>query len=696
MALELARETGDAEFIMSFCKQLRAARAMSPHTLALEVLTLEKYRVFDKAIDVMNGYLVDNPDGELAKVFRLRLTLLGIRLEKPELIESDPAKLPPVESKPVMVGAATANALRHGPHPRLGIEYAYELVRRNYNDHTSRGVYVAIVGLGDDEYHFPDVSTVALGCAIKYKPDDSNDEKWLIVEDAANPDQGRDEYGPDHIWVKELLGQVPGGRFHLRRDPIQPRLATITGIVNKYVYRKYEIIDGWEDRFPDEDKFFVRKYTMPTKPDGSPDISPIRKALDFREKQIEQMHELYRANPISATTFARISDAGLLESLNHLASQGNLPIRCCLGNAVELKRAEESLSGAEQYVLDPTALATLFFSNQYEQLRLMPGKIVLCESALDEYAEMRQKFSNSSHGFMGKIKGKYFFREDTPSERERLEKRFDTFLTKIKSLVTLKTSESFAKLAPEVREELFGLFGESTAHAMAEAVASGAVLWTDDLGVAEFGRERTGITKRVWTQLVFRSVAPPDVLHELGLFLLQWRYYFTRLEPEVVLAACRDASWDADALGIKCAADWLNLPELMDDGAVQVCAQSLKLIWQHAPDVGKKQRIAKRLLQAVRRRKTGRQEITVILRNLGTIFVGDKAAQKECETAINDMLKAELTPREIAASKAAWSKLLKQFKGNLPDTSIDGKAKLTPKQRAAQRKADRKRKKGRR
>jgi len=129
------------------------------------------------------------------------LTLLGIRLEKPELIESDPAKLPPVESSPVKIGAATANALRWGPNPERGIEYAYELVRHNFNDDTARGVYVAILGLGDDGYHLPEVSTVGSGCAVKYKPDDSNDEKWMIFEDAANPDQDREEYGPDHIWV---------------------------------------------------------------------------------------------------------------------------------------------------------------------------------------------------------------------------------------------------------------------------------------------------------------------------------------------------------------------------------------------------------------------------------------------------------------------------------------------------------------
>ena len=700
MALSLARETGDDEFIMSFCKQLRAAGVMTPFTLELEVVTLEKYRIYDRVIDVMNSYLAASPDGELAKVFRLRLTLLGIQLEKSELVESDPAKLPPVESSPVRMAAATANALRHGPHPERGIEYAYELVRRHFNDHIARGVYVATVGLGDDEYHFSETSAAGPGCAVKFKPDDSIDEKWIIIEDAVNPDQAREEYGPNHIWVKELTGQNAGGRFHLRRDEMQPRLATITAIVSKYVYRKFEIIDGWEDRFPDEDKFFVRKYTMPTKPDGSPDVSPILKALDLREKQIEEMHALYRASPISATTFAIVSGSGLLEALNHLASEGTLPIRCCLGSDVELARAQGSLSGTEPLVLDPTALATLFFSNQYEQLQLMPGKVVLCESALDEYVEMRRKFSNTSRGFMGKFKGKYLFRKDDPTEREQQEQRLDAFLTKIKSLVTMKTGESFAKLAPEAREELIGLFGEPTAQAMAEAAATGAVLWTDDLGVAEFGRERTGITKRVWSQIVFQRYAPPEVATEFTLFLIQWHYFFTRLEPDVVLAACRDGAWSPDAPVLKLVAEWLGQPELIHEGAIRMCFLTLPLVWKHGPDLQKKQSVAKLFLQALRRRKEGRSAISIIQGNLTAVFGDDIASRGECGSVIDEMIQAERTPGEIATSKAMWGKAAKiiQRKTGMqgtPGSQSNGQTKHAgyPKQHRKPKKDDRKRKK---
>src|SRR5262249_23682911 len=78
-ALELARETGDDTFIISFGKQLRAAGVRHPFTMELEVVTLEKYRMFDEAIAVMSDYLATSPDDDLTRVFRVRLSLLGIR-----------------------------------------------------------------------------------------------------------------------------------------------------------------------------------------------------------------------------------------------------------------------------------------------------------------------------------------------------------------------------------------------------------------------------------------------------------------------------------------------------------------------------------------------------------------------------------------------------------------------------------------
>lgn len=584
------------------------------------------------------------------------------------------------------------------------MNYAYELVRHHYNDATARQAYVGTIGVGDDRNDlFPDPATVAPACAVKYKADDSGEEKWVIVEDGIDPQSERQEIGADHLWAKEMAGKAVGEQFHLRRDPIQSRTATIQGICSKYIYRKFEILDSWEDRFPEQ--FFIRKYTFPTKEDGSPDISLILKALDLKEQQKEEMHALYRDNPISATTFARFADAGLLESLSHLASEGTLPIRCCKGTTEELEQAEKAFANTGLLVLDPSALATLFFSGQYEHLQLLPGKCVVCESSLEEYLELQKKFANHAHGFAVKFKGKYLFREDDPQERQRQERRLAKFLGKIRSLVTMKSGESLAGVSPERREEMIGLFGQPTAESIAEAASTGAVLWTDDIAVAEVARERARVEKRVWTQLVFRSTADRDKYADLTLFLLQWRYFFTRVEPDVVLTACRIASWSPEAPPLKQVIEWLGALELKDFGAMQVCARALPLVWKHGPEICQQESVTRALVRAILGRKDGRRTVNFIANDLTQIFAGDTANSDRCRLAISEVLREWREPNHDS-SRADWARAIEMYrkKWSLSDEPMqvesgprkgraDQRYDLTPKQRADRRKADRKRNK---
>ena len=200
----------------------------------------------------------------------------------------------------------------------------------------------------------------------------------------------------------------------------------------------------------------------------------------------------------------------------------------------ELERAAAAMSGGGPIVIDPSALATLFFSGQYEQLHLLAGRCIIFETALEEYTELRQKFFGGSSGFIGKLKGKYHFREDDPAERERQVRRLDKFLSVIRTLATMKSGESLANLPAEQREELIRLFGQPAAAAIAEAKAIGGSCGPTTSPWPR-SRQSVGVEKRVWTQAVFKPVAPPDIFAELTIFLLHWRYFFTWLEPKLSL-----------------------------------------------------------------------------------------------------------------------------------------------------------------
>src|SRR5262249_42699264 len=149
--------------------------------LELEVLTLERYSCFDEAVALMQEYLRSPSDEDLARVFRVRLSLIGLRLRKPDLVESDPGKLPPPGFKLVVIGCATACVLKHGPRPEEGVKYAYELVRQHFSEPEACEVYIGVIGVGDDMVaSFPDPATAGPGSAVQFRIDDSGEEKWVI------------------------------------------------------------------------------------------------------------------------------------------------------------------------------------------------------------------------------------------------------------------------------------------------------------------------------------------------------------------------------------------------------------------------------------------------------------------------------------------------------------------------------------
>ena len=171
--------------------------------------------------------------------------------------------------------------------------------------------------------------------AVKYVEKPTGESHWVILEDSPNAELLRQELDANSPLWNALLGKKVGEEFVLREDPIQNRVGTIENITSKYEYRCFDSYDHWEDRFPEI--FFVRKYQLPHTSDGQPDVSLILKSVDQRVEQAEQLHRIYKEHPLSMTSFARFTQVSVVESIAHLASHDDLPIRCCLGNDQELR-----------------------------------------------------------------------------------------------------------------------------------------------------------------------------------------------------------------------------------------------------------------------------------------------------------------------------------------------------------------------
>jgi hypothetical protein len=187
------------------------------------------------------------------------------------------------------------------------------------------------------------------------------------------------------------------------------------------------------------------------------------------------------------------------------------------------------------------------------------------------------------------------------------------------------------------------MFGRPTAEAIAEASQNESVLWSDDLGVAEVARQMVK-TRRVWTQLVFVETEriTRDQFTELTLLLLQWNVSFTQVEPDVMLAACKRASWDPEKPPLKDVTKWLAIPELSHIGATQVCAKVLPLVWREGPLIQQRENVTRALLHAILERKGGRRTVVAIKNNLNVVFGHlDVTNVALCEKLIDRLLQRE-------------------------------------------------------
>jgi hypothetical protein len=294
-------------------------------------------------------------------------------------------------------------------------------------------------------------------------------------------------------------------------------------------------------------------------------------------------------------------------------------------------------------VIEPTALATLFFSNQYENISRLRMRCVICESVLEEYQEFQEEMAFPSSGFNGKRGGKHLYWNDDPEARDREKVRIETFLSRIRQLVTVEAGNQLAELEVEQRTSLIDTFGQPVAESIATARRPNRALWTDDMVAALYAGEQYNVPS-VWTQFVFLSHLRDQRICEetyidLALYLLNCRYFYTRMEPPVFLAACKHANWDIGSAPLKAAIEWFGTPEVIIAGLLEITAATLPRVWREAPFVHQAETVTRAVAHAILKRDDGRAIASRLAKDIDQIFGLDAVNAARCRRCIMEALK---------------------------------------------------------
>lgn len=637
-ALECARRCGDDDFILRLCSGLRTNNLWEPFCVELELITLHRYNDLDAAIALIQAYL-PMADDALAKVFRVRLSRLGRQTGKHELVESDLKKLPDVDSVTVPIGCATIQILLDGSVPMEGVRYAYQLLRKNYHSADAHKALVGAVGISEPRVDgFPHHDVVQPGCAIRYVDKMTTESGWIILEDAPNAEFSRQEIDARSPLWNSLLGKRVGDEFVLREDSLQNRIGTIEIVASKFEFRCVDSYDKWEERFPNDT--FVRKYQMPRTSEGEPDVSLILKSVDQRIEEAERLHSLYREHPLSMTSFAQLSHASVIESVVHLASHDDLPVRCCLGNDDDFAFVSDAFRKRSTLVLDPSALATLFLTESFRDLGPFLFKVVASHSSLSEIQDSLTGRTARTRGrtYLNKLRGKYIVSERSNYDIERQIADVTQFLDWVRNNCEIQGGSALARIESETRQQLIQMFGQATAECIAIARESGSVIWSDDYAVAELAKNDFGV-KRVWTQAMAEELFQAGLLsdtslRDLTIHLVNLGYAFTRVIPNVVIEAARRSGWDSHKPPFAAIARWFGTSGVKPVGIVGILVEILPTLWREASIAIQREDLTKALVLNVAKRPDASELIDVLKKVLPKTFGLDVVSCEHCLQAI--------------------------------------------------------------
>ena len=637
--LECADRSNDTKSLLQFCTKLRESDVLLKEAIELEAVTRESFDDVDGALEVLDYCLSKHVEDEFAKFVRLRKAILGIKYDKPELCNVDTRDLPSWNETDTHIGRLVVLVLRHRGEQQQAIEYAYSLLRSNFGDSEAHHAFVASVGPPGSEVPPPRFDVASTGCAVQFKVLTSEETGWWILEDIPDAKRELRELSLDHPTAKDLIGKKVGDEFTLRSSDLQEIKAKIVSIISKYQYRYGEILDNWQDRFPDET--FVWKVEMQKDDAGQLDISPILRSLDKRAEATEQLHTIYREHPLSISNFSVLSGVDAIEAAAHLAGTPDLDIRCCLGNEDEYQLALAASGTATRVVLCPTAIATLWLTAAWQKWSDLPFTLVVPRAAMQKLRQRRENLDFQGSGFMGKVEGQYVLTEDTEKDRQRRKDNFNEFYTWVEQSTEEVSGISLAEFSADQRQTLTDLFGAESAQAIAIASNSGLLLWSDDLGVAELGRTEFNIS-RTWTEIILGTLVANKMLEdesfaELVALLNGYGYRHTRLTPEVIVASAVRSEWKPDNWPFPSVVKWCQNPAVNLLGVVQIVSFSLPRIWQTAALPEQAASVTRVLLDTIKGLQGGDDVLRAIIGHLDRLFGVDVINCDKCRDVANEV-----------------------------------------------------------
>jgi|GEM_PF-5759590 len=394
--------------VMEVCASARAAGIFDGFLLRSELRLLDRYDP-EAALSLLED-IVRRPETD--KSARVHLVHLAIRLGRKALAESHIGALPTAAEADPEEGATVASALGALGRTDEAQAYAYDILRRHFQDHHAHRAFRDAVMLRDrsgesDELEVPELA--GPGVAVCLAEEGNAPPQWFVLEDSSVHATGVEgEIRPESSLGRRLAGKKIGDVVALSEGPGVTRTATVRELLPKYVFRVRDVMDRWQYRFPDHQEIWMVR--LPTSgPEQKPDFSSLIELAKDGYRRQKDAEALYSEKAIPVWLFGRALGKAEIFAVAHIAGTDGLVLRCCAGSADEYVEASRSLKAASEVVIDVTAVRTLLLLEQLGVLDALGKAVILTHSTMNairafvEKARSHTQASSSAGQKFGQI-----------------------------------------------------------------------------------------------------------------------------------------------------------------------------------------------------------------------------------------------------------------------------------------------------
>jgi len=549
--LDCAARLHRDDIILSTCDRLHARGNHDWQLLEFELPYLQKYDPA-VAIDRLQAFIRENPGHKLAV---LRLSQIGLLLNRPELIRSQIQDLPPVdEISPDQIMLAL-HVLRAGGDPACVVDYAYRFLRNNFGELKAHQAMIMSLMPGTSLPDIPPTQeTVAPGSAVCYQETAAGPQKWLVLDDVESPNDDFEEISLASPLALELRGKHINDAFVLAKGKVQDRLATIVQIVPKYVRRYQDSMAEMQLRFGSASP--VESVVVGDPGDDQSKSNLLTSITTFARQRADALdgaRNLYRSTPTSLHLYGSLLGKNAYVALADLALDSDMHVNCSIGTVQARTLALQALQTGKAVVIDLSAIATLRLLGLAKVLGFSRFRVVVGQHTRISLREMLSEASMYTErgGSVGYEGGRAVMYMETAEDKERGRQEDKEFVQFVEEKTEIRSSPKLAGVEPEQRQVLEKLFGVYGAESIILATEPDHILWTDDLLQAQVAGQEFGVN-RVWTQLMLEYLAEAglityDELNDATARLIGMKFVATSFGVPALLSGFRIANWSAAA-----------------------------------------------------------------------------------------------------------------------------------------------------